>query len=447
MNSLRLLFSAAALTLSLTSIAQSQQFPQATGKKSLVDIQFDSLAASHKIISFGSGTDSITSTRADSIRDLVYAFYYDQFRHFQDPDAPYFLFMSRDATLAMGIGGAVRMRGYFDWDGAIPASGFAPYLIPMNPDPTKMRKFDTTPAGSCLFFRVIGRNKKFGNYQIYIEANFNGYQARDFHLKKAYATINDWTIGYANSTFSDPAAQPATVDAQGPSNKISPTNVLVRWMPRFKKNWVAAVSVETPSTNYTTTASTAAVDNWIPDAAAFLQYEWGRTNHVRLAGIVRALSYRDLITSTNHYRAGWGMMISTVFHPIPQLTIYGTANYGHGYASTGGDLQIGKYDLVPNFAKEGELYAPASLGWCAGVQYNILPNLFVSTSLSETRFLPSYEVEGSEYRYGLFGDVNVFWNVTPRIQVGAEFDYGKRMDFNGDSRWAKRIGAMCQFSF
>lgn len=437
----RLLCLSAIVASALASTAQNSE------SKSYVDIQHDSLIASHKIISFGPGSDSITPSRSDSIRSLVEAFYYDQFRHFQDPDSPYFLFMSRDATLAMGIGGAVRMRGYFDWDGAIPASGFAPYLIPMHPDPTKMRKFDTTPAGTCLFFRVIGRNKKFGNYQLYIEANFNGYQARDFHLKKAYATINDWTIGYANSTFSDPAAQPATVDAQGPSNKITPTNVLVRWMPRFKNHWVAAVSVETPSTSYGTTEHTAAVDNWIPDAAVFLQYEWGHTSHVRLSGIVRSLSYRDLVSSTNHYRAGWGLMLSTVFHPLPQLTVFGTANYGHGYASLGGDLLIGKYDLIANPDKDGEMYAPASLGWCAGVQYNIRPNIFVSTSLSETRFLPSRTVAGTEYRYGLFGDVNIFWNLTPRIQVGAEFDYGKRADYSGEYRWAKRIGAICQFSF
>ena len=447
MTSLRLLFAATAAAAAIASSAQTGEFPQNPDRKSLVDIQHDSLVASHKIISFGKGSDSISPAKADSIRSLIEGFYYDQFRHFQDPAAPYFLFLSRDATLAMGIGGAVRMRGYFDWDGAIPASGFAPYLIPMNPDPTKMRKFDTTPAGTCLFFRVIGRNKTIGNYQLYIEANFNGYQARDLHLKKAYAQINDWTIGYANSTFSDPAAQPATVDAQGPSNKITPTNVLVRWMPRFKKNWVAAVSVETPSTSYGTTESTKAIDNWIPDAAAFLQYEWGRTDHVRLSGVVRALSYRDLLTATNHYRAGWGLMLSTVFHPIPQLTLFGTANYGHGYASLGGDLLIGKYDLIANPDRDGELYAPASLGWCAGVQYNILPNLFVSTSLSETRFLPSRQVDGSEYRYGLFGDVNIFWNLTPRIQVGAEFDYGKRQNFSGEYRWANRVGAVCQFSF
>lgn len=51
------------------------------------------------------------------------------------------------------------------------------------------------------------------------------------------------------------------------------------------------------------------------------------------------------------------------------------------------------------------------------------------------------------YKYGLYGAANVFWNLTPRIQVGAEFNIGKRQNFNGMRRWARRVGAMCQFSF
>lgn len=197
-------------------------------QQSMVDEQIERVSRDNKVI-FIDGKqydDSIKRHHVDSIRALISDFYYDQFRHFQDPDAPYFLFMSKDAQLAMGIGGCVRLRGYYDWGGAIPASGFAPYLIPMTPDPTNMRAFGTTPAGSTLFFRVIGRNKTFGLYQLYIEANFNGWQGRDFHLKKAYAVINDWTVGYASSTFSDPAALPPTVDAQGPNNKISPLRCL-----------------------------------------------------------------------------------------------------------------------------------------------------------------------------------------------------------------------------
>ena len=436
----RIFITALAIACSLTSWAET---------RSMVDRQIDSTLVSNKIVFIdGKPAPEETQHYVDSVRRVISTFYYDQFRHFSDPGAPYFLFMSKDAQLAMGIGGAVRMRGYYDWGGAIPASGFAPYLIPMTPDPTNTRHFDTTPAGTCLFFRVIGRNKMLGDYQLYIEANFNGYSSRDFHLKKAYAIVNDFTIGYAASTFSDPAAVPPTVDAQGPNNKISPTAVLIRYMPVVKDRWVFAVSGETPSSALDVDgAKTAKVSNWMPDWAAFAQYQWANGQHVRLSGIVRTLSYRDLIQSRNHNVAGWGVQLSSVAHPIPEVTTYVTANYGKGYAGLGGDLLIGNYDLIPNPDVNGEMYAPRSFGWCLGVQYNFRPNLFASISASQSRYLPSKTISPQEYKYGIFAAANIFWNLTPRIQVGAEFDFGKRQNFSGEHRYARRIGAMCQFSF
>lgn len=414
----------------------------------MADILRDSVLADHKLVVVDPVQRKRKDGYTDSIRQMIDMFYYDQFRHFQDPDAPYFLFMSRDATLAMGIGGCVRMRGFYDWHGAMPGPGFSSFLIPMHPDPTAVRHFDTTPAGTCLFFRVIGRSKQFGNYQLYIEANFNGWQARDFRLKKAYAIINDFTIGYATSTFSDPAAVPPTVDAMGPNNKMSSTNVLIRWMPRVRDNWVFAVSAETPTTAVDADGTeTKKVKEWMPDFAAFVQYEWGRTQHVRLSGILRTLSYRDMLASQNHNVEGWGLQLSTVSHPLYPLTVYGSANIGRGYAGLGGDLQAGSYDLIGDPRRTGRLYAPLSFGWNIALQYNFTPMLFVSTSVSHTRYLPDHAVSPAEYKYGIVGDVNVFWNMTARMQVGAEYDYGLRRDFDGRTRQAHRVGLMAQFSF
>ncbi len=421
----------------------------AAAQNSLVEMQIDSTVASNKVVFIdGRPASHEVQAQVDSIRRKISAFYYEQFRHFQDPGAPYFLFMSKDAALAMGIGGAVRMRAYYDWDGAVPASGFAPYLIPLTPDPANMKHFGTTPAGTCLFFRVIGRNKAIGNYQLYIEANFNGYNSRDFHLKKAYAIINDFTVGYASSTFSDPAAVPPTVDAQGPNNKISPTSVLVRYMPVVKDRWYFAVSAETPSSSPgTDDITTTKCSDWIPDFAAFAQFQWAKGQHVRLAGIVRTLTYRDLVAGRTHNEAGWGLLLSSVAHPMPQITTYLSVNYGKGTAGLGGDLLIGRYDLYADPQKPGRLYTPASFGWCAGVQYNFRPDLFMSVSASQSRLLPSHQVSPDEYKYGLWGAVNIFWNMTPRIQVAAEYDLGSRHNFSGKHRVAQRIGAMCQFSF
>ncbi len=94
-------------------------------------------SASTKIVYLDNKPEDKAGLQADkdSIMHVISNFYYDQFRHFQDPDAPYFLFMSKEAGLSMGIGGSVRMRAYYDWDGAMPTLFFAPYPIPIPENP------------------------------------------------------------------------------------------------------------------------------------------------------------------------------------------------------------------------------------------------------------------------------------------------------------------------
>lgn len=431
----------AAMLLSACAItAQSQ---------TLVDRQTDAMIDSHKIIYIdGRPAPEETQAYVDSIRRRISEFYYDQFRHFSDPAAPYFMFMSKDASLGMGIGGAVRMRGYYDWGGAMPAAGFAPYLIPMTPDPTSKRHLDATPAGTALYFRVIGNNKLLGEYQLNIETDFSGYEKRGLKLKKAYAIINDFTIGYASSTFSDPAALPPVIDASGAANKISPTKVLIRYMPVIHNKWVLAASLETPSSSAAADNNeTAKVDDYLPEIAAFVQYQWTRSQHVRLSGILRSLPYRDLKSEKNHTVTGWGLMLSSVIRPTPAVSTYATVNYGHGYSSLGGDLSYAPYDLVDNPDAPGRLYAPASLGYCLGVQYNFRPDFFASANVSQTRYLPSRQISPDEYKYGIVYTANMFWNMTPRMQVGAEFNIGKRANFSHEHRWARRAALMCMFSF
>lgn len=418
----------------------------AAGAQSLVDQHRRDVARNSMYFELG-GT-KYTAAQVDSINRIIAEYYYDQFRGFQDPEAPYFMFMSKDSQLAMGIGGCVRMRGWYDIGNIIPANGFAPYLIPMSGANYDRKRLGATPAGTALFFRVLGRNKVLGHYQLYIEGNFNGYENVGFRLKKAYAVVRDFTIGYAASTFGDPAAETPVLDAQGANNKIGNTNVLVRYMPTFGKHWTLAVSAELPSPQRAFDGTlTTKLSNAAPDGAVFVQYGWGPTSHVRLSGVVRSLGYHDVPADRNRRPAGWGVLLSGLGHPTPQTTLYGTFNYGHGTASMGGDLICGNYDLLPDADRPGRMYAPRSLGYQIGLQYNFRPNLFASVAFSETRLYADRSDDPADYKYGLWAAANVFWNLTPRIQVGAEFDWGLRCNVDGYKRSARRIGAMCQFSF
>lgn len=410
----------------------------------LTDRHIDSLAANHKTIYLGSGDDPAP----DSVLTFYMKLYQDQFRHFQDPEAPYFMFMSKDSRLAMGMGGTVRMRSYFDWGGAIAQPPFAPALIPMRKNPAHDKYLGTTPAGTALYFRLLGRNNKIGDFQLYIEMNFNGYQSRDCHLKKSYARINDWTIGLASSTFGDNTALPPVIDAAGPNAKIAPTPVLVRWMHSFKNKYTVALSVETPSDAIQSQENvTEKVNQWIPDFAAFGQINWGPSNHIRLSGIVRALPYRNLISRRNRNVWGWGLQASTAFHPLPQITVYGAANCGHGYGSLGGDWAYGAYDLVPDPDEEGRMYSPFIYGGWSCVQYNLTHDFFVSATVGGAWYDPSRNPGQEVYRSGLYIAYNAYYYLTPRISFGAEFNFGRRVEFSGQSQWARRFGLLANFSF
>lgn len=421
-----------------------------TPGKSLPDSLIQAKVASTKIVYLdGRPQDQPTlQSDRDSIFRVIRTFYYDQFRHFQDPDAPYFLFMSKEAGLSMGIGGSVRMRAFYDWNGAVPTPSFAPYTIPIPANPLSMKRFAATPAGTGLFFRVIGYNRKIGTYQLYIETDFTGYLSRGLNLKKAYATVRDFTVGYATSTFSDPAAQPVVIDAAGNNNKFSNTSVLVRYMPCFRNRWYIGVSLETPATAVDQSTTLAKpCSEWLPDASALVQYQWAPGQHIRFSGIVRSLTYRDMNTNENHNLAGWGINLSSVAHPLHWLTTYANFTTGRGIAGLGGDMQYGHYDLLADPSDATRLYTPLTIGWSIGLQYNIRHDFFVSLAASQTHLSTRKGTPGDEYKNGTFACANAFWNILPRLAVAAELDFGRRANFSGVARNAWRANVMCSFSF
>ena len=235
--------------ISLFCTATAFSAPRDSLKKDYPEHEFLNDLVHDTKVTFIGGNDSTPRPNSDSVISTITKFYINQFNHFQDPRAPYFMFMSKDANLAMGVGGVVRMRGWFDWNGSIQANGFSPYLIGIPKDPANMRKLGATPAGCAIFMTIMGRRSRIGDFMAYIEGNFDGYQHVGFKLKKAYVTVNDWTVGYAPSTFSDPNAQPPTIDGAGPNGRITHTNILVRYMHSFRDRWSVAASFEFPDSH------------------------------------------------------------------------------------------------------------------------------------------------------------------------------------------------------
>ena len=426
---------------------------QALYAEEIVDAQDDkTLMSDIRIAKMKDNTHVIysgESSPADSIKNLLNIFYYDQFRHFQDPRAPYFMFLSKNGDLALGVGGQVKVRGYFDWHGSIPNDGFVPFDIPIPKNPARMNALAASASGTGLFFTLLGNNKLLGNYMAYFQADFNGYNHRGFRIKKAYITIKDWTAGYAVSTFEDTQAEPSTVDGSGPNGINSRKNILVRYLKGFKKHWKIAASVEFPNQSISADGTnTVACTPYIPDLAAFAQYQWDEgSSHLRLSALLRTLTYRDLIKGQNHNITGWGLQLSTVLNPTPNMNIFGILSSGQGHASYTTDLGNGDFDLIPVEGKPGELYAPWAAGIVIGAQYYFNQKVFMNLAFSEQTYYPKPNPKDSSYKYGLYAVGNVFWDITPRFELGFEYLHGKRKNFNGESGSANRLMAMFMVSF
>lgn len=440
------LLSLGLLLLPLASLsAQNASGASSKSPVSPAKQKIEELKASSHIISMG----ELTEDKVDSLQNMFDMFYYDQFRHAQDPKAPYFMLMSRNSNLAMGLGGLVRLRGHFDWNGSVPANGFSPYLIPIPKDPTSLRSLSANAAGTGLFFTIFGRNTKLGDFMAFFQADFSGYQYRGFKLKKAYITAGDWTAGLAKSTFEDTGAEPETVDGAGANGVTSHTAVLVRYLHTFKKKWTIGAGLEFPESSTSADGvNTKACSDYVPDFAAFGQLQWSdNASHIRISGLLRNLAYRDLLTSTNHNILGWAAQLSTVINVIPQFSVYGIASIGKGHESYTADLGIGNFDLIPDPSNPGKLYAPTAVGYVAGARYEFNTKVRTNLCLSEQRYYPSKNPDNSQYKYGLYGALNVFWDITPRFEIGCEYLAGKRMNFNGEHGNANRLTAMMMLSF
>lgn len=367
---------------------------------------------------------------------------------FEDPDAPRFLFLDKKGTVALGIGGSLRAIGSYDMDGAIASDEFVTNEIPVPFNPAQRQRFGATAAYSSLFLKLVTKRTRVGRVIVYIQSNFAGGDGGyGMQLKQAYVSVGHVTMGKARSTFADGPAMAPTIDEEGPSGQVAAKNMLVKYVSPSYKGFVYAASVEVPSATYTNGAHTEAIAQRFPDIPAYMQYEWDKGNsHVRLSGILRQLSYRDLLDGgSNRFKTGWGVQLSAVFGIYGGLGFFGHYTYGKGICTYINDLSGEGYDLVP--AGDGRLKAPGATGWTAGLQYTFDNNLIVSASYSRAQLYDTEGMAADTYRYGQYIAANAFYNVWGDLRVGLEYLHGTHKEINGLSGHANRLNALLQYSF
>lgn len=395
-----------------------------------------------KIYLGGSRPDSVSE---DSVNSLIRMFYLEQYRQFHDPEAPTFMFMTADASLALGVGGKLALRGWFDWNGYQSGYDFYPFDISIPADPAHKRGLGGSMSQTGVHLTVLGHHKGL-KYSAFIQAAVSG---KNFVLKKAYVTLNDFTLGYTSSSFVDDGSLVPTVDGEGPNGQTTDKQILVKYLHKFRKGWSVGGSIAIPHLAMSPIeGKSEGCTGYVPDFAALAQYSWDNgASYVRASGILRTLSYRNLIEQRNHNVTGWGAQLSGCINIITPLTVYFQGAVGRGIGSLQGDLACDNYDLVGDSSAPGAMVAPLSLGLTAGVRYDISSKVFACIGLGEQQYYGRKYQNPTDYRYGLYGCVNAFWRITPRFMAGIEYITAKRKDFSGRHAGANRLDAMVSYSF
>lgn len=381
--------------------------------------------------------------------DLVAILYDTRELHFTDPSCPRFLFLDREGKVAFGLGGYVKGSIYYDFNGEnVEGPSFTPFFNSVPNSPERRQQFGGSANHSTIFLQLAGRSSRFGYYQAYIQTWFigdgdNGYGLK---LKQAYVTLGNVTAGLALSTWTDAAAGTPTVDDQGPLGESTAKNVLVRYRPTFGKHWSLGVGVEVPQVSATYGDGTGKISQRVPDIPVNVQYSWGNNSHVRVAGLVRNMTYRDVLTGQNKFRFGWAAQLSGAIDLGYGFGTYFQGAYGQGYGRYINDLYGNGYDLIQS-STPGKMIAPKTMNFEIGAKYAPVSKFFLAAAYSQVRVYDQSALGNDAYRYGQYVTASAFYDPIEDLRIGVGYMYGTRNNYDGQRGTANRLEAMIQYSF
>lgn len=368
---------------------------------------------------------------------------------------PRFAVIGKDRTFYLGIGGSVKTTVSWDFGNVMDnPNEFFTSGIPMQRRRGDGGLVQFSAQQTSLYLNFVGLPGSDNQFSAFIGANLLG---RDYApaLQYAYLKYRGFKAGYDKTLFSDPAAVPPTIDYEGPNASTAIGNAQVNYTFKFgkKKDWSAGLGLEMPICSATDAEGIGAykVNQRVPDIPLFLQWSWGGgSSWLRFSAIMRNMLYNNPLSGKNVDKVGWGIQLSGAAEITPWLTAYYQGVYGKGINSYIQDLTDCGMDLLPSKGNPNVLNAVKSWGAYGGLQFNICPSVFATATYSHVRtYAKDCEAPNADnqYRYAQYAVGNIFWDINSLFEVGLEYIYGRRVNYDGTQPHDSRIQAMVQLSF
>lgn len=372
---------------------------------------------------------------------------------FQQALTPSAIFADKRNTFSFAIGGDVALRAAYSFDRIVNNIDMVPYNIPMTLTPADDQEIRMDASTSRIFIRGIANTKKLGQVHIFMDMDFRGGAMGSYtpRIRSGYVQMLGLTIGRDVSTFCDLTAAPTTIDFQGPNAYNFRFATMIRYEHSFVDNHLkVGAAAEMPSVSGTYGETLMAIPQRVPDFPIYLQYSWGknRDSHIRASAVFRDMYLYNKARSSEDDLFGWGVQFSGNIHITKYLELFMNGVYGEGVTRYINDLMGSGLDFTPRPNDPTRVQATPMYGWQAAAQINILPNLFVSGGYSTVSVLKKNGTySDSMYKQGQYIFGNVFWNLTPRFVLAAEYLYGSRKNMDGAKAHSNRINLLAKYSF
>ena len=309
---------------------------------------------------------------------------------FQQTEKPQFVFASKNNRFSFSMGGFVALRAGYDFDGIVDNIDFVPYDIPVPGNYNSKQKLMMDASTSRLFLKAITNTRALGRVVIYMDADFRGGAEGSYtpRLRSAYVSFKGLTLSLIHQR--------------------------------------------------------------VPDFPMYLQYAWGadRSSHLRASAVLRNPYMYKVSKDATTSLFGWGVQLSGTIKCCDWFRMFMNGVYGKGITPYIQDLTGSGLDFTPNPADPTLVRMMPMWGVQAAGQINFTPRLFVSGGYSTVRVQRS---EGyytaDQYKQGQYIFGNIFYSLTPRCKVAAEYLYGSRKDMNSMKNHANRVNVMVQYNF
>jgi hypothetical protein len=262
-----------------------------------------------------------------------------------------------------------------------------------------------------------------------------------FRLRHAYGELGQFGAGQTWSPFMDIDVFPNSIEYWGPNGMVFFRNVQVRWMPLRSDKGRIIVALERPGASADQGVYSGRIELQgvkprfnFPDLSwqARLIRDWG---YLQVAGIFRKIGWVDTNNDALNLGGsafGWGINVSSNLKMGKKDVAKLQVVYGPGIENYMNDAPVD----VSIKNNPGNLTTPVKgvalpvLGVVSFLDHDWSERFTSSIGYSMVNIDNSNVQNPSDYHQGHYALGNLLYHPIPKVMVGAEFQFGRRVNFS-----------------